>query len=128
MNSLLGLNFRPPDVLRAFDRCPPIVRNIIDYVEHICFGFFFIIPCGSSFEGTQVDASADIDLMLILPISFFNCFLLFHSQVRINIYIHKYYIHTYIYIHIYTYIHIYIYICIYIYIYIHTYIYIHPYN
>lgn len=74
MNSLSGLNFRPPDVLRAFDRCPPIVRSIIDDVEHMCFGFFSIIPCGSSFEGTQVDASADIDLMLILPISFFQLF------------------------------------------------------
>ena len=74
MNSLFSLNFRPPDVLRAFDRCPRIVRNIIDYVEHMCFGFFSIIPCGSSFEGTQVDASADIDLMLILPISFFQLF------------------------------------------------------
>ena len=33
------------------------------------FGRLFIIPCGSTLEGTEVRGSADIDFMLILSMS-----------------------------------------------------------
>ncbi|PFX30854.1 uncharacterized protein LOC111323019 [Stylophora pistillata] len=61
--SLMEIN-----VQLALDRCPDIVRPVIGFVESMWFQKFNIIPSGSSFEGTAINTSADIDLMLELPI------------------------------------------------------------